>query len=186
MDTPTASPAQPPDKAAHEPQNARLFLALWPDPPMRDALRAWRDAWTWPRGASPVHTDKLHLTLHFLGDQPRARLPELLEGFKVPFTPFDLHIDGAALWHNGIAVLAPTQAPQALLELHARLTQALIELGLQPEGRSYRPHVTMARRAAGAGLPPPGQVLDWRADRYALVESRPGNGGGYTVLREYC
>jgi 2'-5' RNA ligase len=165
--------------------SARLFLALWPDPPMRDALRAWRDAWTWPRGASPVHTDKLHLTLHFLGDQPRARLPELLEGFKVPFTPFDLRIDGAALWHNGIAVLSPTQAPQALLELHARLTQALVQLGLQPEGRSYRPHVTMARRAAGAGLPPPGQVLDWRADRYALVESKPGNGGGYTVLREY-
>jgi 2'-5' RNA ligase len=170
MDTPTVSPAQ----LADRPETARLFLALWPDPPMRDALRA-----------SPVHTDKLHLTLHFLGDQPRARLPELLDGFQVPFTPFDLHIDGAALWHNGIAVLAPTQAPQALLDLHARLAQALIELGLQPEGRSYRPHVTMARRAAGAGLPPPGQVLDWQADRYALVESRPGNGGGYTVLREY-
>ncbi|WP_051972202.1 RNA 2',3'-cyclic phosphodiesterase [Massilia sp. 9096] len=183
MDTPTdnVSPAQ----AADKPESARLFLALWPDPAMRDALRAWRDAWTWPRGASPVHTDKLHLTLHFLGDQPRARLPELLDGFTVPFTPFDLHIDSAALWHNGIAVLAPTQPPPALLDLHAQLTQALVKLGLQPEKRSYRPHVTMARRAAGAGLPPPGQALDWRADRYALVESRPGHGGGYTVLREY-
>jgi 2'-5' RNA ligase len=174
-----------PDQPAAKPDSARLFLALWPDPATREALRAWRDAWTWPRGASPVHTDKLHLTLHFLGDQPRARLPELLDGFTVPFTPFDLRIDTAALWHNGIAVLAPTQPPQALLDLHTQLTQALVALGLQPEQRSYRPHVTMARRAAGAGLPPPGLVLDWRTDRYALVESQPGNGGGYTVLREY-
>lgn len=57
---------------------ARLFLALWPDPAVRHQLRAARDAWQWPRGATPVHADKLHLTLHFLGDVPGARLPELL------------------------------------------------------------------------------------------------------------
>lgn len=187
MDTPAdnASPAQASAQPAAKPESARLFLALWPDSDMRDALRAWRDAWTWPRGASPVHTDKLHLTLHFLGDQTRARLSELLDGFTVPFTPFDLRIDTATLWHNGIAVLAPTEPPQALLDLHTQLTQALVKLGLQPEARSYRPHVTMARGATGAGLPPPGRALDWRADRYALVQSRPGQGGGYTVLREY-
>ena len=57
------------------PATTRLFLALWPDPAVRDALRTWRDLWSWPRGASPVATDKLHLTLHFLGSQPSERLP---------------------------------------------------------------------------------------------------------------
>ena len=165
--------------------SARLFLALWPEPAVREALHTRRDAWTWPRGASPVHTDKLHMTLHFLGNQPRARLPELLDGFTVPFSPFELRLDVAELWHNGIAVLSASSAPQPLFDLHAQLGQALLGLGLQPEARTYRPHVTMARRAAGAGIPPAGQVLDWQVDRYALVESRPGNGGGYTVLREY-
>jgi 2'-5' RNA ligase len=43
----------------------------------------------------------------------------------------------------------------------------------------------MARRARGAGIPPSGPEIDWQIDHYALVESTPGDGGGYTVLREY-
>lgn len=167
------------------PQTTRLFLALWPDPAIRDQLRTWRDAWTWPRGATPVPTGKLHMTLHFLGNQPSSRLPELLDGFAVPFSPFSLQLGRAALWHNGIAVLEPLGEPPALTDLHARLTQALVALGLTPEARKYRPHVTMARRVAGAIVPPSGPAIDWHVGAYALVESRPGDGGGYTVLREY-
>jgi 2'-5' RNA ligase len=161
---------------------ARLFLALWPDPAVRDALRGWRDAWTWPRGAAPVHADKLHVTLHFLGDVPSARLPELMAGFAVLFSPFSLRFERGALWHNGIAVLEPSEEPAGLQALHASLSQALVGLGLQPKARTYRPHVTMARRANGAEVPAGGPVVDWQVDRYALVESR---GGSYTVLREY-
>jgi 2'-5' RNA ligase len=160
----------------------RLFLALWPDAGVRDRLLAWRDLWTWPRGASPVHPDKLHVTLHFLGDQPADSLPALLDGFAVPFTPFTLQLGRAELWHNGIAVLAPTAVPPALPELHARLSQALVALGLTPETRAYRPHVTMARRANGVAVPQDGPVVEWRVTGYALVASR---GGRYEVLRAY-
>jgi 2'-5' RNA ligase len=166
-----------------QPDTARLFLALWPDPAVRDQLRTWRDAWTWPRGAAPVHTDKLHVTLHFLGDLPRERLPALLDGLALPFAPFSLRFERGTVWHNGIAVLEPAQEPPALLDLHARLSQALVGLGLQPEARQYRPHVTMARRATGAGVPVAGPPVDWHIDRYVLVESRSGS---YTVLREYA
>ena len=168
-----------------KPPTVRLFLALWPDAAVRDQLREWRDAWSWPRGATPVHTDKLHLTLHFLGNLPGERLPELLDGFSVPFRPFSLQLGRAELWHNGIAVLSPDSEPKPLLDLHANLTQAVLALGLQAEARRYRPHVTMARRATGAAIPQSGPPIDWAIDHYALVESRPGNGGGYTVLREY-
>jgi 2'-5' RNA ligase len=166
-----------------QPDTTRLFLALWPDAAVREQLRAWRDAWTWPRGAAPVHTDKLHVTLHFLGNLPAARLPELLDGLTVPFAPFHLQLGRAASWHNGIAVLEPHGAPPALLDLHARLSDALLALGLVPEARTYRPHVTMARRANGAGMPQSGPEIDWAITHYALVESRPG---GYTVLKEYA
>jgi len=168
---------------APPPDTTRLFLALWPNEPVRGQLRAWRDAWTWPRGATPVHTDKLHVTLHFLGDLPGSRLPELLDGLQVPFAPFTLQLGRAALWHNGIAVLEPHGAPRALLDLHARLSDALLALGLVPEARAYRPHVTMARRANGAGVPASGPAIDWAITHYALVESRSG---AYTVLREYA
>jgi 2'-5' RNA ligase len=168
-----------------KPDTTRLFLALWPDPPVRHQLREWRDAWTWPRSAGPVHTDKLHLTLHFLGNRPSASLPALLDGLAVPFAPFRLQLGVAELWHNGIAVLSPQAPPPALMELHAALSAALPGLGLEPEARAFRPHVTMARRARGAGLPQSGPEIHWEIDHYALVESKPGNGGGYTVLREY-
>jgi 2'-5' RNA ligase len=163
----------------------RLFLALWPDPAVRHQLREWRDLWNWPRGAAPVHTDKLHLTLHFLGNQPSDSLPALLDGLAVPISPFRLQLGVAELWHNGIAVLSPADVPSELIELHAGLSAALPGVGLQPEARTYRPHVTMARRASGAEVPHNGPVIDWQIDHYALVESKTGDGSGYTVLREY-
>jgi len=160
----------------------RLFLALWPEPPVRHLLMQWRDAWSWPKGASPVDPDKLHVTLHFLGALPSERLPELLTGFSVPFEPFQLEIGRATLWHGGIAVLEPLKQPPALLALQRRLSDALVALGLQPETRAYRPHVTMARRAGGAVMPADGPPVVWDVRGYALVESKDGV---YTVLREY-
>ena len=165
----------------------RLFLALWPDPGVRHLLVQWRDriqhCGTWPKAASPVHADKLHVTLHFLGALPSERLSELLDGFAVPFEPFRLDLNRAALWHNGIAVLEPDATPAGLAALHARLSDALVALGLQPEARRYRPHVTMARRATGATVPQDGPPVLWDVRGYALVESK---NGVYTVLRNYA
>ena len=166
-----------------KPPTTRLFLALWPEPGVRRLLAEWRDAWVWPKGAAPVHADKLHVTLHFLGGVPNERLPELLDGFAVPFDPFRLDLTRAALWHNGIAVLEPDVTPPGLAALHARLSDALAALGLQPEARRYRPHVTMARRATGATVPQDGPPVLWDVRGYALVESRNGL---YTVLRDYA
>jgi 2'-5' RNA ligase len=162
----------------------RLFLALWPDPAVRAALRDWRDAWSWPPSATPVPTDKLHLTLHFLGNLPSLMVPDLVRGLAVPFSPFELSFGEAKLWPHGIAVLEPANEPEPLLALHAALGQALLGLGLQPEERKFRPHVTMARRAAGALVPVQGRAIDWKVDGYALVESTPGQ-GGYTVCQRY-
>jgi 2'-5' RNA ligase len=109
----------------------------------------------------------------------------LLDGLAVPMSPFRLQLGVAECWHNGIAVLSPSSAPPELLDLHAALSSALPGVGLAPEPRDYRPHVTMARRAKGAGMPPSGPAIAWQVDHYALVESKTGDGEGYTVLREY-
>lgn len=163
--------------------STRLFLALWPEPSVRHLLTVWRDAWTWPKSAAPVDADKLHVTLHFLGGVPSERLPAFLDGFAVPFEPFTLELDRAAVWHNGIAVLEPSATPPELAALHTRLSEALVALGLHPEARPYRPHVTMARRAGGASTPQEGPPVAWDVRGYALVESK---NGVYTVLRTYA
>jgi RNA 2',3'-cyclic 3'-phosphodiesterase len=80
-----------------------------------------------------------------------------------------------------VAVWLPQAVPPALGALHARLGAAMAALGLTVETRPFRPHVTLARRAAGALPPPPAAGLAWRADGYALVDSS----AGYRVLARY-
>ena len=166
-------------------RNARLFLALWPTPAVRAGLAAWRDAFAWPAGAAPVATPKLHLTLHFIGAVPRDAVEPLLPAFAVATAAFELRFGRPELWPGGIAVLRPQAEPAALLRLHAALRDALRAAALPTEARAFRPHVTLARRARGALPLAPGPAVRWRVRGHALVESRPGAGGGYDVVRRY-
>lgn len=178
---PTASPSAAPRDPA------RLFLALWPDAPTRRAMQAWQQALHWPSNARLTAPPHLHLTLHFIGNVPRARLPELATGLVQPFTPVELVLDQFAVWHHGIAVLQPSgETPAALIDLHGALAEALRALALPIEDRPFRPHVTLARHGSGAALPegatPPPPVR-WRADDgYVLAESA----GGYQVLQRFA
>lgn len=161
---------------------SRLFIALWPDPQVRHALRTWRDAWDWPRSATPVRNERLHMTLHFLGSVSASRIPELRQALTVPFEPFELEFGVPKLWPHGIAVLEPHAIPGQLVQLHADLGGALQRLEMPVEERAFRPHVTMARRAVKATAPQGGPALTWAIRGYALVES---TAGGYAVLQQY-
>ena len=164
---------------------ARMFIALWPDAGVREQLREWRDGCAWPKSAAPVRTGQLHVTLHFLGNIPRVRVPELVQGLGVRFQPFELGFGHPEVWHGGIAVLAPDVVPEPLLALHGALGEALERLGLPLEARPYRPHVTLARRAG----PEPGQIqgspIHWQVDGYALMESKVGDGTAYSAVQTY-
>lgn len=163
--------------------SARLFVALWPGEPVREALARHQQRWRWPGGASPVRREKLHMTLHFLGQVPRERLPELVRELVVPLEPFELHLDRDELWHGGIVVLCPTVVPDALVALHAGLHDVLRRLALGSAREVLRPHVTLARCAAHAVQPQSGAEVSWPVRGYVLVESKASS--GYQVLRAY-
>jgi 2'-5' RNA ligase len=169
--------------ASEATQTARLFIGLWPDPAMRDALAAWGEQWQWNAGAKRVRAERLHLTLHFLGDVPRTLLPALKPALEVPVAPFSLSLGRAAVWRGGIAVLEPDRVPPRLRHLRDALGEALRGLALPTETRPYRPHLTLARRASPALPPAQGPQLRWPVRGYALVESRPT--AGYEVLQAY-
>jgi 2'-5' RNA ligase len=165
--------------------SARMFVALWPGQAVREALREWRDGAAWPPAASPVRTEQLHVTLHFLGNVPRVLVPQLVQGLDVPVDPFELAFGHSELWHGGIAVLAPDLVPAPLLALHAALGEALERLGLTPEARQFRPHVTLARRAGPVLAPIAGPPIRWQVDGYALMQSKVGDGPDYGVVQAY-
>ena len=163
----------------------RLFVALWPDPPTREAVALWQRAWTWPQGSALVPAERLHLTLHFLGNVPVQRLASVTDGLKAPFEPVSLEFGWPDVWPNGVAVLRPGSVPSGLLRLHETLSQRVADLGLPVDDRPFQPHLTLARRATGAQPPPHGPRLRWEADQgYVLALSLPG-GAGYEVLDRF-
>jgi 2'-5' RNA ligase len=163
----------------------RLFVALWPKEEVRLAIASWQQAWDWPPRAARVKPERLHITLHFLGDVPADRLLHLTRALRVPFESFTLELDQGEVFPNGVAVLRSAANPPALLRLHAALRHRLVDLDLPVETRPYLAHVTLARRAKGARPPPQGPALRWHIDSgYVLVRSLPG-GAGYQVLERF-
>lgn len=165
------------------PSFARLFIGLWPDEAVRDAVDQQAGRWAWTPPARRVPRAKLHLTLHFLGAVPRERLPALERGLAVRCDPFSLRLDHGEVWRNQVAVLCPRHVPQPLLELHERLRTALGQLEL-PTAREepFAPHVTLARQAKGS-RPVAVAPIRWDVRGYALVESTPDS--RYQVLFGY-
>lgn len=163
----------------------RLFLALWPDDAVRTGLAQWRDRWHWPAGASPVRTEQLHLTLHFIGPVAADRLAELGAALALPCPDFALEFGQAELWPHGVAIVCPQSCPPVLQQLYLDLAVALRGLALPVEERPFRPHVTLGRRARGAAVPADGPRVRWDVTQgHALVQSLPG-GQGYQVLQRF-
>ncbi len=163
----------------------RLFLALWPDARVRRKLAARRDGFAWPPAAAPVANDRLHLTLHFIGDVPVARVTDLRAALQVPTTPFELVLDRVEAWSGGLVVLRASIVPEPLAALHAGLEKALRTAALPVEHRRFRPHVTLARRASGVPLPAL-HPMRWAVTGYALVRSRPGATPMYEALWQHA
>lgn len=155
-------------------KSSRLFLALWPDIKVQQAIQDWRDDSTWPSSASLVPRESLHLTLHFLGNVPDVRLPELAQELNVPFQAFDLSFSQFNMWPHGIVVLEPHTIPENLLQLHVTLASALQRLELPIEARQYHPHITLARHSAGA-TNKQRTIVQWHVQGYALVRSQLGS-----------
>ena len=157
------------------PSQARLFVALWPDADTRTRLAAQARSWRWPPSARPELPERLHLTLHFIGAQPRERVHDLARGVAaLPWVEAELALDRAAVWSGGVAVLQASQVPGALADLHAALARWLESESIATEARAWQPHVTLARKAAGAQPSCDGLPLRWVTAAPVLVESWRG------------
>jgi RNA 2',3'-cyclic 3'-phosphodiesterase len=168
------------------PATASLFIGLWPDEAVRDALVRYRETWAWPPRASLAARERLHLTLHFLGDVPCERIPEFVQALQVPFEPFTLSLERPDVWGDGIAVLRPAAVPKPLRQLHERLHAVLRRMNQWTAITRLEPHVTLARKARGVVVPPRGEAIEWQVDHYALIESGLPPPDRYRIRATYC
>lgn len=157
---------------------ARLFFAVWPDSAVRDALAAV--AQQFPAGRGRVlPPENLHITLVFLGevdDDCRAQLVERAAAVRAE--RFDLGLDHSGWWRRPqVAWLAPSAVPGPMVQLVNALTCIARDCGLRVEERSYRAHLSIARRVS---RPPPAlafQPIHWEINEFCLTESVTEQGG---------
>jgi 2'-5' RNA ligase len=172
----------------------RLFIALEIPRHVAQSLAMMRGGLP---GARWIDPENYHLTLRFIGDIDDALARDiagLLGGVQRP--PFELRLDGLASFggRKPRAVVAAATPIAPLIELQAEHERLLQRLGLEPEGRKYRPHVTLARLRESSSR----QVADYltaRAhyrsssfdvSRFVLFSSRSSVGGGpYVVEAAY-
>jgi len=153
----------------------RLFFALWPDDRTRQALFHWQTH-NLPADVRWQHRADLHMTLHFLGQIDISLLEPLrVLGAEAAGDRFDLVLDRVGHWRRSRILWAgPSSVPGELPQLHARIETGLNALGIETEARTYKPHVTLARKVRKQPPVKPLESLIWQVTELALVESRSG------------
>ena len=166
----------------------RLFFALWPDAATSNALTTLAQQVAVESVGRPTAPGNVHLTLAFLGDQPRRIARELsAAAARISAPSFDLVLDSVDCWRKNAIVWAGVQnAPPALWELQQKVARSLLASGLEPDERPFAVHVTLARRIAVAVRHPLAPPLVWHVTAFALVVSEPDIAGArYRVLSSW-
>jgi 2'-5' RNA ligase len=132
----------------------RLFFALWPEAGVGAQLQQLAQMAEIAGGRAPVVAD-LHVTLCFLGAVPDAVVAELSRrAADISAATFELEFDGLAYWKRSRVLAAVcTRVPAAALALAGALRISAESLGLRPDDRPWRPHVTLRRGLASGATP---------------------------------
>jgi 2'-5' RNA ligase len=148
-------------------------------------------------GARWIDPENYHLTLRFIGDVDDLIAHEVASMLgRVKRGAFDLHFEGLTSFggRKPRAVVATVAPAQALLEVQSEHERLMQRIGLQPEGRKYTPHVTLARlrdsssRDVAKFLAARGyfRTAAFPVSRFVLFSSRASVGGGpYVVEASY-
>ena len=148
-------------------------------------------------GAKWIEPENMHITLRFAGDIDGRAADEFASLLAdVRARPFTVTIRGVGAFggREPKVLWAGVEAGEPLQSLARAHERAARGAGLEPEGRAFMPHVTLARMRGGRAqtvarfLEENGALLTepFTATRFVLLSARPGSGGGpYVVEAEY-
>ena len=156
------------------PEMARTHLSL-----LRGELGAAR----W------VTAENLHLTLRFFGDVNDAAADEItghLEAIVADPIPIAITGTGSFGGRSETIIYAAVEATPALLNLQKTHDRIARLIGLEAAEHAFKPHVTLGRvrhprpSLLARFLSHTGalKLHPFTADRFVLLSSRPGRGGG--------
>lgn len=157
----------------------RVFFALWPDNRQRDRLRDVINSVAKTVEGRAVDRRDWHVTLAFIGEFPESRVPDLLErASQILVEPFHLSFDRLEFWPRPkVASLTAATVPEELESLVSSLNVLLQDVGVVPEDRTYRPHITVVRNARTFATERLAQRATTEWSSFELVESISAPGG---------
>jgi RNA 2',3'-cyclic 3'-phosphodiesterase len=138
----------------------RLFIAI--NLPADVRATAWGAAEPLraaiPAGVAWVREEALHVTLRFLGEQP----PEVVDRLARELEPALSSMEPPRIELTGVGVFPTVRRPRVLwlggpanstvTELYHVVERTCARLGVEPEGREFRAHVTIGRVRQGAAV----------------------------------
>jgi 2'-5' RNA ligase len=172
----------------------RLFTGLEIPPDIAQSLSLLRGGLP---GARWVDPENYHITLRFIGDVDDNIAHEVASLLgRVRRGAFELRLDGLTSFggKKPRAVVASAAPVPQLMEAQAEQERLMQRIGLEPEGRKYMPHVTLAwlrdasSRDVAEYLSARGlfQTRPFAVSRFVLFSSRASVGGGpYVVEASY-
>ncbi|MEM2122697.1 MAG: RNA 2',3'-cyclic phosphodiesterase [Candidatus Bathyarchaeia archaeon] len=103
-----------------------------------------------------VDTEKMHITLKFLGEISDSMVEEIKESLMdFNFSPFNMRFKGVGVFPDHIRPrviwIGVSEGGDEISGLAERLDDALERLGFPSEARRFKPHLTIARVKRGDG-----------------------------------
>lgn len=170
----------------------RLFTGLEIPPDIGQSLSSLRGGLP---GARWIDPENYHVTLRFIGDIDGRAANEIASTLmRINRRPFEVSLRGLSSFGSKKprAVVASVVPSRPLMELQAELERLMQRVGLDPEGRKFIPHVTLARLRDSSNQ----DVADYlavrgyfptrtfMASRFVLFSSRDSVGGGPYVVED--
>jgi 2'-5' RNA ligase len=96
-----------------------------------------------------VDPDSMHLTLRFIGEVSGADAEDIHVALSAINAPaFDVTVSGIGCFESGgkvRAIWAGVEKEPRLIHLRDKIESALVRIGVEPERRKFKPHITLAR-----------------------------------------
>jgi len=152
-----------------------LFFALWPDARVRAGLAEVQNGQSEYDGRMH-HPQDLHMTLVFLGRVRSEQFACVREvAASIATEQFRLELNQIDYWKRPrILWCGPDLTPEPLRKLVHDLEQGLVHCGFEPEQRTYKPHVTLVRKARHSLAQPLIEPIVWQPREFVLAGSHSG------------
>ena len=172
-------------------KDKRIFLALWPDEATRQQLFKIQNELKHEqalRSARAINPENLHMTLHFIGSISMETLRALEVSLdSVQSKAFELEVNTVGCFvRPQVFWLGLENIPPELQELEQKTAACVRQCVEAYQGRPYRPHISLFRKAKKLIDSRDWPVLQWPVSSFALVESKTcSEGVQYSVLKEW-